>query len=367
MIETQNSLKKVMSLEKRINAFVSLGLFLTQFESENENKNDQLTKLNDTFYEPFKKTIVRAKVQNPWFTEENTRSAIRGIVKMLKPEILVNWTNNYPNLRHEITPKTVGVIMAGNIPLVGFHDFLSVLISGNRILAKLSSKDKLLIEFIADLLIAIEPEFKDFIFLTEGILKDIDAIIATGSNNSSRYFEYYFAKYPHIIRKNRSSVALITGNETNDQLRDLGKDIFMYYGLGCRNVSKIFIPDDFDIQRIFVNLISYQDVINHNKYANNFDYNRAVYLMNKVNFLENGFVILKEDIAYSSPISVINYERYTDIKAVKTRLLLDSEQIQCIVSNEKMDKAFPFGEAQFPEIDDYADGIDTMGFLLSIS
>lgn len=356
-----------MILEKRINAFAELGDFLSQFHESENQYNNKLKRLNDKFYDNFKRILIRAKVQNPWFTEQNSLLAVKGISKMLNKTVLEIWLRSYPTLSENYEAKRIGVIMAGNIPLVGFHDFLSVLISGHKLVAKLSSKDTILMHFVAEVLTEIEPDFKDSIILTNGIIKNIDAVIATGSDNSSRYFEYYFGKYPNIIRRNRSSAALLTGTETDNELQALGKDIFMYYGLGCRNVSKLFLPKGFDIQRLFKNFMPYGEIINHNKYANNFDYNRAVYLMNQTPFLENGFVMLKEDASYVSPISVVNYEWYEDLKSIKNRLLLNSRQIQCIVSNADIENAFPYGEAQFPAVDDYADGVDTLKFLSELS
>jgi hypothetical protein len=355
-----------VNIERRIEIFTYLGSFLEQFTLEKSLQNKDLQMINSIFFEDFEKTILRAKVQNAWFTEENIKFALLGIVKMLKKEVLENWILSYPALNKPITSKKIAVIMAGNIPLVGFHDFLSVLISGNILVAKLSSKDQVLLQKITEILFQIEPNFKNYIHLTTGTIKDFDAVIATGSNNSGRYFDYYFGKYPNIIRKNRHSLAVLNGKETDSDLQNLAKDIFMYFGLGCRNVSKIFMPDDFDIQRIFKNITNYNSLIYHHKYANNFDYNRAVYLINNIPFLENRFALFKEDYEYSSPISVIYYERYSDIEKLKKRLMFDADKIQCIVTNENFTGKINFGEAQFPEISDYADGIDTMQFLIDL-
>jgi len=352
-----------VNLQKRINAFATLGDFLAQFIENPVQENTKLAKINSLYFNEFDKVLLRAKVQNAWFTQPNILFALKGIAKMLKKEVLEKWATSYSIVNQNDANKRIGVVMAGNIPLVGFHDLLCVLISGNILVAKLSSKDQILMQFIANLIIAIEPEFENKILLTTETIKNIDAIIATGSTNSSRYFEYYFAKYPHIIRKNRSSVAVLNGKETEQDLTNLGHDIFMYFGLGCRNVSKIFIPESFDIQLIFKNIANYNELIYHHKYANNYDYNRAIYLINTIAFLENGFSLFKEDFEYSSPIAVVFYERYSDLEKLKKRLLFDSEKIQCIVSNEQINGNFAFGQAQFPEIDDYADGIDTMRFL----
>jgi hypothetical protein len=253
--------------------------------------------------------------------------------------------------------------MAGNVPLVGFHDFLSVLITGNNVLAKLSSNDTQLLPFLANYLISIEPEFKDCISFSEKKLTNFDAVIATGSNNTARYFDYYFGKYPHIIRKNRNSVAILTGNETPQQLEALANDVFRYFGLGCRNVSKIFIPENYDFDTFFNGMFSWKELINNNKYIDNYDYNKAVYLMSKMNLLDNEFLLLKHDEEYASPISVVFYEFYKDLDKLNNKLSEESEHIQCIISEEHI----PFGTAQTPNLWDYADGVDTVAFLLKLS
>jgi hypothetical protein len=260
--------------------------------------------------------------------------------------------------------------MAGNIPMVGFHDLLAVLLSGNFAVIKLSGDDKHLLPFVTKILCTIEPAYKERIEFREGRLSEIDAVIATGSNNSARYFEYYFGKIPHIIRKNRNSVAVLSGDEPPEELKKLGADIFSYFGLGCRNVSKLFIPKGYDLNLFFNAIFSYQEIINHNKYANNFDYNRAVYLMgkDKEGLLENGFLFLVKSLEYASPVAVIFYEYYDDIALVNAKLTSDKEQIQCIVSNiQAIQNRIPFGKAQQPELWDYADNVDTMEFLIGLN
>lgn len=347
-----------MNLKKRILAFIHLGKQLMLLQ-ENRTAGKQLLK--------FKDVVQQASVANDWFTAENVYFAIDALAKSLSAENINKWLLNYPRLESYETNKSVALIMAGNIPLVGFHDLLCTLISGHRAIVKLSSKDDILLKGIIELLLNIEPKFKDTVFFTDEHLKNFDAVIATGSTNSARYFEYYFGKYPNIIRKNRNSVAVLTGNETEEELIRLADDIFLYFGLGCRNVSKLFIPDDFDVDRFFKAAYKYKDLINHNKYANNYTYNRSVYLMNKIDFLENGFSILKEDLAMSSPISVVFYERYRKLKTVKQRLKQDEEQIQCVASSQKdLPNRVAFGEAQNPQLWDYADNVDTMKFLLNL-
>jgi hypothetical protein len=245
---------------------------------------------------------------------------------------------------------------------------LCVLISGNNFVGKLSSEDNLLLPFMSKILIAIEPEFKDGIEFTSGQLKSMDAVIATGSDNTSRYFEYYFGKYPHIIRKNRNSVAVLTGNESLTELRLLGKDVFQYFGLGCRNVSKLFVPKGYKFDTFYQSIFEYQNIVNNNKYGNNYDYNRTVYLMsNHPSLLDNNFLLLKEDESYSSPIGVLFFEYYEDKEQLSARLEADKALIQCIVANEPaLKNAIPFGQAQCPTLTDYADGVDTMKFLLEM-
>jgi hypothetical protein len=262
-----------------------------------------------------------------------------------------------------VKPKTVGLILAGNIPLVGFHDFLSVLISGHNVLVKTSSNDQHLIKFLAKYLIAVNAKIENCITFTDGKLENFDAVIATGSNNTARYFEYYFKDKPSIIRKNRNSIAVLNGNETHDDLVNLGEDIFRYFGLGCRNVSKLFVPEDYNFDAFFKAIYEYKDVIYYEKYSNNYDYNKAVFLMSNFKLLDNEFLTLKEDTSYSSPISSVFYERYENIEHLKKQLEKDADQIQCIVSNGVIENSIPFGKTQQPELWDYADNVDTLLFL----
>ena len=297
---------------------------------------------------------------NPWFTPENVRRSISTISEELTPENLKTWTDAYPGLQIQKDPLKVGVIMAGNIPLVGFHDLLSVLISGNDLIAKTSSKDSELIIYISNILCSLNSGFKNRIEFTEGPITNFDAIIATGNDNSSRYFEYYFGKYPNIIRKNRNSVAIVEGDETGDELEALGTDIFSYFGLGCRNVSKVYFPKGYDLKEVSKLWNNFQGIINHSKYANNYDFNKAVYLVNKEPFYDTGFLLLKEDIRISSPVSVLYYEFYESQSALKQQTELLRNYIQCLVGKQNI----PFGKAQCPHLWDYADGIDTIDFLL---
>ncbi len=357
-----------MQLEKRIQAFIALGKFISQFTSKEYKIKDGIP-FNDSFFEGMKEQILLAKVHNGWFTEENIHFACKSWSDALSEENIKQWLSKY-QFRNK-SSKTIALIMAGNIPLVGFHDFLSVLISGNKVLVKLSSNDKQLLPFLSKYLIAIESEFKNYISFTEEKLTGFDAVIATGSNNSARYFDYYFGKYPNIIRKNRNSVAVLTGHETPKQLESLAKDIFRYFGLGCRNVSKLFVPLDYDFDNFFKAMYSWKQVVHDNKYMNNYDYNKAVYLMStessRGKLLDNEFLLLKEDKGLSSPIAVIFNETYSDLEALKESLKVEAENIQCIVSETGIDKEIDFGETQNPQLWDYADDVDTMEFLLNLN
>jgi len=343
---------------------VVLGQFMAQFGKKG-SRNENLTALNGLFHESVNELIIQSRIYNGWFTEENVRSSFAAWGETLTGEKINLWLSNY-SLSPSKSPKSIGIIMAGNIPLVGFHDFLAAVISGNKALIKLSSDDSLLLPQLLKVLVAINSEFASCFEIVER-LNTIDAVIATGSNNSARYFEHYFGKQPHIIRKNRTSLAILTGEESEEELEKLASDLFLYFGLGCRNVSKIYLPTDFDINRIFKAIYPYNELGNHNKYANNYDYNKAIYLLNKEPLLENGFVLFREAKELNSPVAVILYERYKDIKVLKDEIRGMRSTIQCVVtsSNEFMD-AVPFGKAQQPELWDYADGVDTLEFLLKL-
>jgi len=348
-----------MLLEKRIEAFVKLGNFLSQFSRKKvEQKNDIL--YNELFFESLKLLVKRAKETNGWFTEDNILYALESWSKQLTYNTINKWTAPYT--LNVTDSKIIAVIMAGNIPLVGFHDFLSVLLSGNKVLIKLSSNDKHFLPLIAKYLEHVEPGFKGYIQFSEEKLEGFDAAIATGSNNTARYFDFYFGKYPNIIRKNRNSVAIISGNETQEELNKLGEDIFRYFGLGCRSVSKLFVPKNYNFDKLFKAIFDYKELINYTKYQNNYDYNKTVYLMSEYKLLENGFLILKEDISYSSPIATLFYEYYDNLDSLKRKLQDDTNDIQCVVSNV-LENAVPFGQTQQPSLTDYADGVDTLEFL----
>lgn len=350
-----------MNLSKRIHAFRHLGAFLRLFKESDKN---ELTECQQKYFDLISIQIKQSINFNGWFTEENVLFAIQTWGDILTKENLEKWTNAYTF--NVIEPKTVAIVTAGNLPLVGMHDFISVLISGNKIQIKMSSNDQKLLPIIADFLKCVEPEFENFIHFTSTKLTGFDAVIATGSNNTALYFETYFGKYPNIIRRNRNAIAVLDGTESEEQLKKLGEDFFRYFGLGCRSVSKIFVPQKYNLDLIFNAIYHKNDIINHHKYKNNYDYNKAIYLMSGVELLENGFVLFKEDTSYASPIAIIFYEYYEDINALKNRISRDKEQIQCIVSNNLVENSVEFGKTQIPQLWDYADGVDTLAFLLKL-
>jgi hypothetical protein len=330
---------------------------LLQLSHHLSTPNEGLTALVSTEY-----------IYNAWFTPESVEKAIKAIAATLNEADLTIWLNRY-DLSNNTSPKKIGLILAGNIPLVGFHDVLCVLVSGNHAMIKASSQDARLIKHILGILVHIDGRFADQFSFVERLV-DFDAVIATGSNNSSRYFDYYFSKVPHIIRKNRNSVALITGNESNDELYNLGHDIFDYFGLGCRNVSKLMIPKGYNLATFFEAIEPYNEIINHNKYGNNYGYNRSIYLVGQEPHLDNNFLILREDKALSSPLAVLFYEYYDDLASAQKTLAEQAENIQCVVSAATLtipSQVVAFGQSQQPALWDYADGIDTMDFLVSLS
>lgn len=362
-----------MTLEHKKNIFVALGKFLSQFsEVENLKKesvlNNDLASLSSTasrvFFDRFIDLIKLSQSHNGWYTNDNVYFAIQSWAEALTIDNLNQWLDAYDF--SNVDSKTVGLILAGNIPLVGFHDFISVLLSGHKVLVKTSSNDQHLLPFLAEYLLSIEPKLVNYITFVEGKLEGFDAVIATGSNNTARYFEFYFKDKPSIIRKSRNSVAVLNGQETKEQMIALGEDVFRYFGLGCRNVSKIFVPKDYNFDAFFGGMFPYQDVIKYEKYINNYDYNKAVFLMSNFNLLDNEFLIIKEDSSYASPISSVFYEFYENLETIKLRLQADNEQIQCIVSNDLIENSVAFGQTQKPNLWDYADNVDTIKFLITL-
>lgn len=311
--------------------------------------------------------IETERQYNAWFTPESVFNAVTATGRMLNRTDLEKWLGTY-NIQ-ENSSKKIGLVLAGNIPLVGFHDVLCVLVTGNHALIKASSQDARLIKYVLNALVKIDASFKDSYSFVER-LADFDAIIATGSNNTSRYFEYYFGKVPNIIRKNRNSIALLTGNETAEELKALGHDIFDYYGLGCRNVSKILVPDGYNFNFFFESIEIYAPIINHHKYNNNYDYNKSIYLVNRDEHLDNGFLLLKQDTRLTSPLAVLFYENYSSMELAQKQLEEQSGQLQCIVTTAPLqtkNQVVSFGQSQHPQLWDYADGIDTMKFLSNLS
>ena len=348
------------SIQNRIEAFSKLGDFLSQFSTKGIEKKENIP-FNELFFDGFKHQIKLAQENNSWFTKDNILNSLESWSKSLNYNNLNNFTNRV-NL-NKINRKTVAIVMAGNIPLVGFHDFLSVLISGHSVLVKQSSSDKHLLPFLAKYLEYTEESFKEKITFTEDKLSNFDAVIATGSNNTARYFEYYFKGKPNIIRKNRNSVAVITGKETIEDFEKLSDDIFQYFGLGCRSVSKLYVPKDYDFELFFNGMYNKKEIINNAKYANNYDYNKAVYLMSEFDLLENGFLMIKEDESYSSPIATIFYEYFDNEIDLKIKLHEDREKIQCVVAKGFLENEIAFGQTQHPKLTDYADGVNTLEFL----
>ena len=331
-----------MNLQERIQVFTKLGEYL---------KTD--------IYQQDAEHLRKAEVLNPWFTKENITNALSAWQEQLSTDMLAAWLSPYV-LKQLAIQKKVLIIMAGNIPLVGFHDFLAVLISGHKVVVKMSSSDNVLLKVLIKKLINISPELKDSIsFIDEVKNRKFDAVIATGSDNSAQYFEYYFKGAKKIIRKNRRSIALLDGTESSMELKGLADDVFSYFGLGCRNVSKLFLPKGFDLDNLFKAFYPYSHVVDHQKYGNNYDYNKAIFLMGSNKLVENGFLLMKEDKSLFSPTAMLYYEYYDDIETVEQFVKENNEHLQCVVSK----KNIPFGNTQRPNLWDYADGVDTVEFL----
>ncbi|PKD17070.1 acyl-CoA reductase [Salegentibacter salinarum] len=346
-----------MTIEERKSYFIQVGKFLSLF-GDTTNDSIKITAENERFFNELNDKIDQAVHYNGWFTRGNVIFSLQQWSKALTQSNLGQWLEPYK--LDKTAQKTVAIIMAGNIPLVGFHDFLSVLISGHKVLVKQSSNDKQLLPVIAGFLMNIAPEFENRIRFTEDRLTDFDAVIATGSNNTARYFEYYFSGKPNIIRKNRNSAAILTGKESKEELEALGEDVFRYFGLGCRNVSKLYVPKEYDFDSFFKAMYPWNTLLNSAKYANNYDYNKAVYLMSEFKLLENGFLILKEDESFGSPIATLFYEQYEGEKELQEKLEQNKKNLQCVVgTNADVD----FGQTQHPKLWDYADGVDTLKFL----
>lgn len=341
-----------MNREKQISGLAQLGFYINKFlevKPENYNEVD----------EKFAALLRKSEIENSWFTQESQRFALKQWADLLTEQNLNHWLSKY---KPSHDSKKVGLILAGNIPMVGFHDVISVILSQHIALIKLSSKDRTILPFLLNKWQEFSEAELQYEFVEK--LQDFDAVIATGSNNTARYLEYYFKDHLSIIRKNRTSIAVLKGDETPEELQLLAEDIFRYYGLGCRNVTRLFIPQDFVIDGLFENFLNFKEIINHNKYANNYEYNRAIYLLNQERFWDNNFVMLKEDEALFSPLSVINFTRYKNIDEVKSFINENEENIQAIVAKPELGlDSIALGEAQNPDLETYADHLDTMQFL----
>lgn len=330
-----------MDLDSRIEAFVELGFFLTEMKDS------------------YQYDLEKAESLNPWFTRENILISLNYWGKKLSSSCLKDWISRY-NIPNKLFSKRILIISAGNIPLVSFHDLLSVLIYGYTAVIKMSSKDNILLPLVISKLIEINSSFQKKIFFINDLeSRKFHAVIATGSNNSFKYFDYYFKGIPSIIRKNRKSLSIISGKESKEDLIGLSKDIFSYFGLGCRNVSFLFVPEGYNFNKLFEAFYSFKYVINHNKYSNNYDYNKAMCLFSNKSTLENGFIILKEKNSLNSPVSMLYYSYYNNLSSVDVFLKEKKEEIQCVVSKNGV----PFGKTQFPELFDYADDVDVINFL----
>jgi Acyl-CoA reductase (LuxC) len=346
--ETMEKYSFELSLSERINILSRLGEYIAQYD-------DKLSAC-----------ILLTSLENKWFTEDNIRKALNAIHKdFLDFSKLQHWVQHYDIQEFAKEKKTIGIVMAGNIPLVGFHDALCVFATGNKALIKLSDKDKRLLPYLVEVMKSMDSRVSDYFEFNE-MLKNMDAVIATGSNNSARYFEAYFSKYPHIIRKNRNAIAILDGKETNEELLALGSDIFEYFGLGCRNVSKIYFPKDYELNTLLEILHeNFKDLVLHDKYKNNYDYNYALYALNRTPFLATGSLLVTENNSLQSRIAMLHYEYYENMEMLENELLIQLDDIQCISTNIsfKKLKTFSFGEAQHPSLMDYPDGVDVMEWL----
>jgi hypothetical protein len=340
-----------MKLQERLALLVKLGAYLKE-----DTTARQLA-------------IAQTERNNRWLTKENSLSALLTFAtEFLNTEYLEAWVKDYPKLEEEKSPKKIGLVLAGNIPGVGFHDVLTTFVAGHQSMIKYSEKDQYLIPYMIDFMVEEDPRSAAY-FMAVPRLKDFDAVIATGSNNSAMYFEQYFSKYPNVIRKNRNSIAILDGTETEEDLLGLGIDIFSYFGLGCRSVAKLYVPQEYDFSP-FLGLmdIHYKEMMNHNKYNNNYDYNRSIYLLNNVPHLANDCLMLLEHESLLSRISSVHYEYYDHAEDLQEKLEAVQEQIQCIATKMNLPKrnTVALGQAQHPALNDYADGVDTLQFLIEL-
>lgn len=348
-----------MNLNQRIISLVQLGKVMSAIGNEKPWVDFELGITEDEYHSLAEK-VKTARHHNGWFTEKEVLYSFKSWGDALSKENLEHWLSNY-SISKELD-KTVAIIMAGNIPMVGLHDLISVYVLGGKVKAKLSSDDNYLIPALLKTLALFDVDVDQKIEFIPFKLEGFEAVIATGSNNTARYFETYFGKYPNIIRKNRTSVAVLTGDETKEELTKLADDVFLYYGLGCRNVTKLFVPKGYDLDLVFGAFFNHEYVAINNKYANNYDYYKAVYLMEQQEMIENGFLLMKEDESLHSPIGMLFYEYYDSKDTIAQFLVENEQQIQCVVAKDQV----PFGHSQQPQLWDYADNIDVIEFLLKL-
>lgn len=340
-----------MKLQERLALLVQLGTYLQQDTTEREH------------------AVAYTERNNRWLTKANSLEALNSFATTFLTEAnLTAWVENYSSLDEDRSPKKIGLVLAGNIPAVGFHDILTTFVAGHQAMIKYSEKDQYLIPYMIDFLLQTDPRSAAY-FMPVPRLKDFDAVIATGSNNSAMYFEQYFSKYPNIIRKNRNSIAVLDGTETEEELLALGADVFGYFGLGCRSVAKLYVPQDYDFSPFLALMdIHFKEIMNHNKYNNNYDYNRSIYLLNNVPHLANDCLMLLEHESLLSRISSVHYEYYQNTEDLQAKLEATKEQIQCIATKMNLPKknTVTLGQAQHPALNDYADGLDTLQFLIEL-
>ena len=344
-----------------LDALVHLGTVLRQLDAAESQQQAGIS----SGLERLQQAIKQATVQNPWFTEAYCTMALSWWGQCLTAEKIGNWLAPYGNVH--LTPARIALILAGNIPVVGFHDLISVLVTGHTAILKLSSKDDVLLPALVEIMAEVDDSIHSRVIVAKEMLPEYDGVIATGSSNTSRYFEYYFGKKPHIIRKNRNAVAVLNGEETVADLKHMADDLFLYFGLGCRNVSKIYLPKGFELERIIAASSAYEHLKDHHKYANNYDYHKAIYLMGEQAFKDAGFCLFLESQQVASPIATIHYETYDALSNLKAHLEEISEEIQCVVSQAGIPGEIGFGLAQKPDLTQYADGVDTVEFLLKTS
>ena len=371
-----NTLSINTTLNDRISAFAKAG---SQLSSYLKGTLESLTDSGASWQDIIKQRLELAERKNSWFTEDTLHFSVQQWANALTVENLTSWAQAYK--LDNVSAKNVALITAGNLPLVGFHDVLCVIITGHHAMIKNSSNDDVLTPLLLEIATSFCPELTASFSYIDGRLENYEAVIATGSNNTARYFEHYFGKKPNIIRKNRNSVAVLTGNETLEQMEALSKDVFLYFGLGCRSVSHLKVPKGYNFDLFFNGMFVRKELIKNEKYLNNYDYNKAVYLMSEFDLLDNEFLLIKEENdSYSSPIASLGYSYYDNLDSLATEFQVNADKLQCVVasgaaastiSKELGEMTAPqiveFGITQTPGLEDYADGVDTIAFLLTLS